>query len=726
MMSDYKTVGQSVIRQDTWDKVTGEAPYAADVSLPDMLHLQIVFAGIPHGRIIEIDTSKAEKYPGVVAVLTAADVPVNKRGLVTADQPVFCERKVRFAGDQVGAVVAETADQAATAARLIEIKYETLPIISDPFQALEPGQVLVQEEKANNICDQIQTEQGDVGAAFADADLILEHEYFTPMQEHAYLEPEAGLAYIDEEGRVTVRTSGQCTHDDLRQIAAALDLPEERVRVIYGAIGGAFGGREDISVQIALALATYRTRRPVKTVWSREESIHGHGKRHAITIRHKWGAKKDGTILAAEVEIISDAGAYNFTSGEVLTNFRYSAIGAYEIPNVRIKGVAVHTNNVPGCAFRGFGSPQATFAAEMHIGRLAQALNLDPVTIRARNGVKEGSILATKSEVPAGVSLPVLLQACARTIEAKQVNGRWQMPRLEAAEPHKRRGIGLAVAMKNSGFGWGFPEGSDARIVLHGGTEIEQAQVYTAAADVGQGSHSVLAQIAAEVLDISVDRVQMIVSDTARNGNSGPASASRLTIFAGNAVKKAAEEALQKWRDEDRPAEGGGWWTAPATTAPDPVTGAAFNSISYAYGAQAVVLDVDMETGEIDILSVTAVHDPGKAINPDQVIGQLEGGIVQAQGWALTEDFTTTEGHIQTDRLSTYLIPTAMDAIPEIHCILIDEPDAVGPYGVRGVGEIGFVPLAPAIAAAVHDATGIWFDRIPLKPERVAAGLHGF
>ena len=722
-MSEFKTVGQAVIREDTWAKVTGEARYAADIALPDMLHMKLIFAGRPHARILGIDTGAARISPGVVAVFTADDVPVNKRGLVTLDQPVFCAQKVRYVGDQIGAVVAETAEHAAAAAQLIKIEYENLPVLDDPLQAMSDNQILVHEDKAGNLCDQIQLRRGDVVAAFAASDVIIEREYFTPMQEHAYLEPEAGVGYIDDDGRVTVRTSGQCTHDDLRQIAAALDLPEDRVRVIYGTIGGAFGGREDISVQIALALAAWKLKRAVKITWSREESIQGHGKRHAIIIRHKWGAKRDGTLLAAQVEIISDAGAYNYTSGEVLTNFRYAAVGAYEIPNVSIDGFAVFTNNVPGCAFRGFGSPQATFAAELQIEHLAQALGIDAITLRARNGVRDGSILATQSEVPAGVSLPHLLETCAREIGAQRVNGGWKMPQVHSSRPHKRRGIGLAVAMKNSGFGWGFPEGSDARVVLHGGAEIEKAELFTAAADVGQGAHSVLAQIAAEVLSIPIERVRMQTSDTATSRNSGPASASRLTIFAGNAVKQAAEEALHNWQNEDRPAAGGGWWTAPATTAPDPVSGACINSISYAYGAQAVELEVDIETGEIEILKVTAVHDPGKAINPEQVIGQIQGSIVQAQGWALSEDFITDGGYIQTDRLSTYLIPTSMDAIPEIRCIFVDQPDTVGPYGVRGVGEIGFVPLAPAIVAAVHDALGVWFDRLPLNPERVVAGL---
>jgi CO/xanthine dehydrogenase Mo-binding subunit len=298
------------------------------------------------------------------------------------------------------------------------------------------------------------------------------------------------------------------------------------------------------------------------------------------------------------------------------------------------------------------------------------------------------------------------------------------MPTLQANEPHKRRGIGIAAGMKNSGFGWGFPEGSEARVVLHGRAEIERAEVHTAAADVGQGAHSVLAQIAAEELDIPLDRVELVTSDTADIGSSGPASASRLTMFAGNAVKQAAVEALQNWNDEERPAVGGGRWNAPPTTKPDPETGACFNSISYTYGAQAVEVEVDIETGEIEIVNIVAVHDPGRAVNPQQVIGQLQGGIIQAQGWSLTEDFVSRGGHIQTDRLSTYLIPTILDATSKMDLVLLERPDPVGPFGVRGVGEIGILLLAPAIVSAVHHAVGVWFDRIPLKPERVMVGLQ--
>jgi CO/xanthine dehydrogenase Mo-binding subunit len=723
-MSDLKMVGQSVIRRDNWDKVTGEASYAADVSLDGMLHMKIVFAGRPHARILSLDTSSAEAYPGVAAVLTAADVPVNVRGLIRPDQQVFCDEVVRFEGDQVCAVVAETAEQAAAAAELVRIDFEDLPVLDSPEAALQPDAVQLHADWPGNICYRIQLQKGDVEAALAEAEVVISGEFNTPMQEHAYLEPEAGLGYIDEEGRVAVRTSGQATHDDLRQLADALNLPQDRVRVMYGAIGGAFGGREDVSVQVALGLAAWKLRRPVQTVWTREESIRGHGKRHAYTIRHTWGARRDGTLLAAKIDIVSDAGAYNYTSSEVLANFLYSAVGAYQFPNVSLEGITVYTNNIPGCAFRGFGSPQSTFAAEMMIGRLAEAVGQDPFTIRLRNCTHTGDQLITGSPIIGEVSLEELLIACAEKAGAVSDGDGWRVPSPESSRPGKRRGFGIAAGMKNSGFGWGFPEGSDARIVLHGGREIDRAEVYTAAADVGQGSHSALAQIAAEALSIPLEIVQMIVSDTASSRNAGPASASRMTICAGNAIKQAAEQALLKWQDEDRPAEGGGWWQAPVTTPLLDEREANLNFVSYAYGVHAAEVEVDVETGEIEVIRMIAAHDPGRSVNPRQVLGQLQGGLVQGMGWALIENFITREGRIETDRLSTYLIPTIRDVTAEVDYVMLERPDDVGVYGVRGVGEISMVLPAPAIAAAVHDATGVWFDRLPLTPEVVVNQLY--
>jgi len=726
-MSEFQVVGQPVTRRDSWAKVTGEARYSADIDVPDMLYMTIVFAGRPHALIRQLDTAAAKAQPGVVDVLTAADVPVNVRGLIRPDQQVFCDQKVRFEGDQVCAVVAETAEAAAAAARLVRIEYEDLPVLATPAEALRAGAPRVHDEQPGNICHRIHLRKGDPDAALAEADIVISGEFNTPMQEHAYLEPESGLGYIDEEGRITVRTSGQATHDDQRQIAAALDLPEDRTRVIYGAIGGAFGGREDTSVQVALAVAVWKLRRPVKIVWSREESILGHGKRHAYTIRHTWGARRDGTLLAAKVDVLSDAGAYNYTSSEVLANFLYSAIGAYQFPHVSIDGLTVYTNNIPGCAFRGFGSPQSTFASELMMGHLAEETGIDPVTIRLRNCIRNGATLSTGAPLAGYVTLPELIEACATKAGAIPEDGRWRLPEPAAAAPGKRRGFGIAAGMKNSGFGWGIPEGSYARVVLYGRGEIERAEVYTAAADVGQGAHSALAQIAAEALGVPLEVVEMIVSDTASAGNAGPCSASRMTIWGGSAVRAAAAEALAHWQNEERPANGGGWWAAPQTTPLLAEREANMNFVSYAYGAHAAEVEVDIETGEIEVIRIVAAHDPGRAVNPQQVRGQLQGGLVQALGWALTENFVTRDGHILTDRLSTYLIPTIADVTAAVEYVMLERPDDVSAYGVRGVGEISMILPAPAIAAAVHDATGVWFDRLPLTPEAVATRLmaHG-
>ncbi|MBX7251447.1 MAG: xanthine dehydrogenase family protein molybdopterin-binding subunit [Candidatus Promineofilum sp.] len=720
-MPELQVVGQTVERLDSRAKVTGGAAYAADIAVDGMLHMKIVFAGRPHALIRSLDATAALALPGVVDVITAADVPVNVRGLIRRDQQVFCDRLVRCEGDQVCAVIAETAEAAEAAARLVRIAYEDLPVLSSAEEALRPGAIQLHAEWPGNVCHRIHLRQGDPDAALAAAEVVVCGEFHTPMQEHAYLEPEAGLGYIDEAGRVTVRTSGQATHDDLRQIAAALNLPEDAVRVVYGAIGGAFGGREDTSVQVALAVAAHKLRRPVKTVWSREESIRGHGKRHAITIRHTWGARRDGTLQAAKIEIISDAGAYNYTSSEVLANFLYSAVGAYRFEHAQIDGVAAYTNNVPGCAFRGFGSPQSTFAAEMMIARLGEAVGLDPITIRLRNCVRTGDKLITGSPLVGPVSLVELIEACAARAGAVREGDGWRLPTPESTTPTKRRGFGIAVGMKNSGFGWGIPEGSYARVVLHGARRIERAEVYTAAADVGQGAHSVLAQIAAETLGLPLDRVQMIVSDTATAGDAGPCSASRMTMYGGNAVRAAAAEALAKWQNEDRPASGGGRWVAPATTALLPDPDANRNFVSYAYGAQAAEIEVDIDTGAIEVIRIVAAHDPGRAINPQQVLGQLQGGLVQALGWTLTENFITHDGRIETDRLSTYLVPTIRDVTTPVEYVLLERPDDVGVFGVRGVGEISMILPAPAIAAALHDAVGVWHDRLPLTPERVAA-----
>jgi len=419
-------IGQSIPRFDVKDKATGEALYPGDFNLPDQAYMKILFANRPHAIVKAIDTVEAEALPGVLAVLTAKDVPVNEYGLIMPDQPVLCgpgsakpfADRVRFVGDQVAVVVAETMKIAEQAIKLIQVTYEDLPVINNIDEALADNAVLLQPDQESNIFCHYQIRHGDVDKAFEACDVIVEGEYHTPVQEHAYLQPEAGVAYIDPEGRITVVVAGQWTHEDQEQIAHALGLPAEKVRVIYPAIGGAFGGREDMSIQIVLALAVMRLHeqgidRPVKTIWSREESIIGHHKRHAYRIKGKWGATKEGKILAAEVKILADGGAYAYTSTKVMGNAFLQCTGPYEIPNVRVDADSIYTNNVPGGAFRGFGGPQGAFEAEMQVNKLAEALGMDPVELRLRNLMEDGSIISMNSTIPEGVTIKPVTEACA-------------------------------------------------------------------------------------------------------------------------------------------------------------------------------------------------------------------------------------------------------------------------------------------------------------------------
>ncbi|MFN3309671.1 MAG: xanthine dehydrogenase family protein molybdopterin-binding subunit, partial [Anaerolineales bacterium] len=565
--------------------------------------------------------------------------------------------------------------------------------------------------------------------AFKRCDVIVEGEYHTPAQEHAYLQPEAGVGYIDEEGRVTIQVAGQWTHEDQEQIAHALNLPLEKVRVIYPAIGGAFGGREDMSIQIVLALAAMRLHerginRPVKIIWSREESIIGHHKRHPYLIRAKWGATKEGKVIAAEVEVIADGGAYAYTSTKVLANATLMCTGPYEIENVKVDSYAVYTNNIPNGAFRGFGGPQGAFAAEMQMNRLAEALGMDPVEIRLRNVLREGSLLSVGTPLPKGVSIAQVVEECARAAGWQHTEEGWKRPPKPASPaPYLLRGIGFACGFKNVGFSFGFPEQCWATVELYGGAEIERAVVHHAGADVGQGAHTVMAQIAAETLGIPLERVRMVVSDTAVTDNSGSSSASRMTFMAGNAIKGACETALEKWRAEERPVIVKYQYRPPATTPFDPQTGKCEPNFAYGYVAQAVEVEVDSETGAVRLVRVISADDVGKAINPLQVQGQIEGAVVQAAGYAILENFIQKDGYVHTQHLSTYLIPSVLDIPEQVDSLILEYPDPIGPYGARGMAEMPFLPLAPATVAAVRDATGVWFSEFPLIPERVLRGL---
>lgn len=753
-----RAVGSSLPRVDAADKVTGAARYPGDINLPGQLWMKIVFAGEPHARIRGVETAAARSAPGVAAVLTAADVPVNEYGLIMPDQPVLCgvgstaqAEVVRWEADHVALVVAESQTQAEAAAKLVVVDYERLPLVTDPFAAMSPDAPLLhpypfspfpygERDLHSNVLLAYRIQRGDVEAGFAAADVVVESTYRTHAQEHAYLQPEAGLAFVRPDGRLEVICGGQWMHEERDQIAHALGLDGDQVVVRYPAIGGAFGGREDISVQIVLALAAWKTGRPVKIVWSREESIVGHHKRHPFTIHAKWGATRQGRIVAAQMDLTSDAGAYAYTSTKVLGNAVLACLGPYDIPNVLVDGRTVYTNNCPSGAFRGFGGPQGHFAAEMQVNKLAEALAMDAVELRMRNIWREGSVLATRSVLPAGCTAPQVLEAAARRAGWEQnASGAWQRTHKRPVhEAHPSRplmsleagcgpvvsGCGIAASFKNVGFSLGAPESCSAWVELHGEHEIERAVVGCAGADVGQGSHSVFQRIAADTLGIDASRVELRTDSTEVAGSSGSASASRMTLMAGSAVKGAAEAALREWANEERPARAEYVFRPRRTTGYAPATGESDPNITYGYCAQAAEIDIDPETGRITVRRLISAHDVGKAINPQQVEGQIEGGVAQSLGWTLLENFVQKDGRTLTTHLSSYLIPSVLDVAEIVEPVILELPDPQGPLGARGMAEMPFVPTAPAIAAAIHDATGLWIDELPYTPERVWAALQ--
>ncbi len=734
-------IGESLPRPDALGKVTGAASYPGDLIRPGMLHLKVVFAHRPHARIVSIDTAAALAYSGVVAVLTAADVPFNCYGLIESDQPALCGDKVRFEGDKVALVVAESKAAAAAGAKLVAVTYADLPAVTNARAAMAPGAPLVHEAHGSNILFHMPIRKGDTQKALAEADVVLEDEFATSWQEHAFLQPEAGVAYLDEHGRVVIETAGQWLHEDRRQIAAMLGLPEEQVVIRYAAVGGAFGGREDLSIQHLLALAAWKMRRPVALVWSREESMIGHHKRHPFVVRCKWGARRDGTITVLEAELIGDGGAYASTSAEVTKVATLFANGCYAIDNISVDGYVLYTNNIPSGAFRGFGAPQAQFAAEIMVTRLAQALDTDPIEFRRRNLYREGSLESTQQPLPPGVSVVECLERCVQEARARGLlptTDHRPMPSSEAKGPTTDqplssvvgrrssvvKGVGIACGIKNIGYSFGYPEQSTATVELFGGITPEHAHVRIGAAEVGQGAHLALRQIAAETLKLPLDKVVMITDDSAEAPNAGSASASRMTLMGGRAVHDASLMALKRWEDEDRPASATVQYRPPATTPLDPVTGAGRPNYCYGYTAQAVEVEVNTLTGQVQVLQIISVHDVGKAINRQQVEGQIEGCLAQALGYALLEHFQVRDGKILTPFFSTYLLPTAMDMPTKIVPVILELADLNGPYGARGVAEMALVPLAPAIAMAIHDATGAWLNQQPMTPERVLAALQ--
>jgi CO/xanthine dehydrogenase Mo-binding subunit len=737
------TIGTNALRRDGRAKVTGKALYPGDLPATNAVHAKVVFSNQPHARMRSMDLRDTLGIEGVIDVVTAADIPLNEYGLTIFDQPVLVgidatgRSKVpsdvsRWEGDQIAVVLAETPEAALAGAHAIDVVWDDLPLAPDLASALG-GTTLVHPETGlgTNVYYGLKIRKGDVDAGWREADVIVEGTYRVPHQEHAYLQPEAAVAWMEDDV-VRVEIAGQWTHEDREQIAHALDIPKDKVRVVYPAIGGAFGGREDMSLQIVIAAAARKLAargidRPVRTVWNREESIIGHHKRHRAEITARWGATADGRIVAVEADAFLDSGAYNYTSNKVLANLHLTLTGPYNIPNARIDSAAVYTHSVPGGAFRGFGGPQGSFVSESQMNKVADVLGIDPVEIRRINLLHDGDDFITQRPMPEGVSIGTVID---KLVEGSGWHSAPVGTTMVAAvrslgqtEDAVRRGRGMACALKNVGFSMGFPERCEATVILEGEDDIERAVLSHAGADVGQGSHTAFLQMTAEAVGVPLDRVEGTFSDTATAGDSGSASASRLTFMAGNSIQGAVEEALKAWNDGDRPARGHFRYVPPPTEAIDDQTGEGFPVFAFGYVAEVVDVAVDIETGHIRVGTAYCAVDVGKAINPELVRGQAEGAIVQAHGYTLSERLRVTNGRIENPTFSGYLVPGSMDVPDRIETIIVEVADPLGPWGARGMAEMPLIPYAPAVIAAVHDATGVWFDEFPLTPDRVLAGL---
>ena len=742
-MTVQRAVGAPIARKDAFEKATGIAKYASDLFPDDLLWVAVLRSKYPHAKILRIDTSKAEAHPNVVAVFTHRDVPVNRYGVFKKDRPVLCDDKVRYIGDPVALVAAETREDALEALKLIEVEYEPLPAVTDPLEAMKPGAPKVHED--GNVCREVHLKFGDVEGAFARADVVVENTYRTGVQIHAYLETEAGISYM-EDGKIVVVAGGQSPYRDRAEIAHALNLPPEKIRVVTPYVGGAFGGKDDITVQIHLALVTWKTGRPARLVWTREESMIAGTKRHPAVIRVKTAATRDGRILANKFEIVYDKGAYTALGPAVLDVAVENCNGPYRVEATQIDAYSVYTNNMVSSAFRGFGAPQVIFAIERQMDLVAKRLGMDPVELRLRNALRRGDRYVFGNVMQGSVGI-------AQCLEVARSHPLWRNRNGDRVGewPWLRRGVGVAAAMKGYTLGALPDRGVIALELLRDGKVLVKGSF----TEIGQGVVQAVAQMTADLLGVPVEDVEVVFADTEVTPDTSVTSASRQVFLAGNALRKAVEALkvrvaeLEERLNGKRPTEvqfSGGWvlvdskrrytvgelarllesfglgrqvtgvYEVPRV---EPIPGTLeIPHLFYMFGVTLAEVIVNVLTGEVNVTKVVSIVDAGKVINPVTFTGQVEGAVAQGIGYALMEEAKIENGYLLTRDLSTYLIPSSKD-VPEIEVIPVETEETEGPFGAKGIGEIGIISVAPAILNAVADATGVEPNTIPLTHERL-------
>ena len=746
MTEILKTIGKAEIRKDAWQKAAGKALYTADIPVDNLKH-GVVFRSPHHyARILEIDATSALKMPGVLQVLTAEDIPGDKIfGPLVPDQPSLAQEIVRHLGEPIVLIIAETRQEALAAREKIIVTFEPLTPVFDPVLAAKPDAPQLHEE--GNVITELNVQDGDIKRGFEEADIVLEEVYHLPRISPGYMETETSLAVWQKDNSITVWVSSQHPFTDQGFIAAALDMPVSRVRVKSAVIGGAFGGKEDSSLSILAALGAQSVKGAVKLVNNRRESFLAHPKRHPAQIRYKLGAKKDGSFTSLKVEAHLDTGAYSSYGPAVGMIFTETLTGAYKIPNVQVDTFVVYTNSPISGAMRGFGSPQSHFAVESMVDLMAEELGMDPVKLREKNILHPGDKAFTGVTInETANSLPVCLK-----------NAREIIQRFQAVEPSpgKKAGVGFAMASQSMGLGANVPDDSthrlewspDGRILVHLGSP-----------DLGQGLATAAEQITAESLGIPFDQVVTLELDTLDSPNGNVTCASRMTYMAGNALIDASEKLIQQLLDHssrmlDLPVEkllykngqvikpDGSKVPAvefisrlaeesivlrsestfsfpyPEDTTPQHLP-IGMPHVLFCFGAQVARVEIDPELGTVDVTHFAAIHDVGKVISQSGVEGQIEGGVATGLGYALYETMLQ-KGDQWVDSFTEYLLPTAKDLPRHYENIILEVPEASGPYGAKGIGEITLVPTAPAIANAVHDAVGVRVTRLPITPERI-------
>lgn len=744
------------VRKDAKDKTTGKAIYTDDMHEENMLYGKLLLSDYPHAEILSVDTSEAQATDGVAAVLTVKDIPGRKIfGLHYPNQPVMADDKVRFTGDSIAVVFAETEAIAENAVKKIKVEYNPLPGVFSPIDGMKEDAPKVHEK--GNVLAHVKVRKGDLDKGFEAADIIIEGEYITPMVEHAYLETESALSKFEEDGTLVVYTGSQSSFAMQDMIVKSLNLPIEKVRVILTTTGGAFGGKEEPTIQIHCALGTLVTGRPVKMTLTREESIRMSTKRHAEKIYMRHGVTKDGKLVAFESKAICDAGAYFSVSGAVVFRSAVVASGPYVIPNVKADAFGVYTNNSPGGAFRGFGSTQVCFASEAQMDKLARALNMDPIEFRLKNALETGEETITGQVLVDGIGFVETLHAvkeAMKSLDYKPSEG-------------KKIGIGVASSYKNVGIGTGKSDGAGAAVEL---IENDRVLVKFGATENGQGSDTAMAIIAAKATGIDYDAIDILSSDTKYTPDSGVTTASRQTYITGNAVLNASTlfkenlltfaatvmnmdkavlsikgriisssdgsnnislaELYEKTVEKGIKIESFNYYDPPETfplrDSADHEPGVDIKKYdihySYCFCTQAAVVEVDEITGEVKVLKIIAAQDAGNTIFKQSVYGQIEGAVMMGIGYGLQEEFVLKEGQIITGNLLKLKVPFIKDST-DIETIIIEKPQSTGPFGAKGMGEVPINPTAPAIINAINDAVGIRINSLPATRDKVLAAM---